>query len=78
MFFLCVAGELLRVNDELNNVFLRYDRFERLRGGSTQAAPTSAAPAVVRYITNSGLYNKHYSYINKLVILRSYILTLLV
>ena len=37
------AEEILRINDELNNVFLRFDRHERLRGGpaSQTAAPVS-------------------------------------
>ncbi|ELU12259.1 hypothetical protein CAPTEDRAFT_174498 [Capitella teleta] len=29
-----VTGEILHINDELNNIFLRYDRYERLRGGA--------------------------------------------
>ena len=39
------AEDLLSVNDELNNVFLRYDRYQRMRAGRA-AAHREPPPAV--------------------------------
>ncbi|KXJ15092.1 TOM1-like protein 2, partial [Exaiptasia diaphana] len=33
-----VVGELLRINDDLNNVFIRYDRYERFRQAQSKPA----------------------------------------
>ena len=46
-----VSDELLRINDDMNNVFVRYDRFERYRTGQSGSSSTqlssmgSEAPA---------------------------------
>ncbi|KAJ7382287.1 TOM1-like protein 2 [Desmophyllum pertusum] len=40
-----VVGLLLSVNDDLNNVFIRYDRYERFRQVTSQSAQPSEAPS---------------------------------
>lgn len=54
---LTFAEELLSINDELNNVFLRYDRYKRLQSGrASSSQPESAnTPAPPAYEVNAQL-----------------------
>ncbi|XP_030840359.1 LOW QUALITY PROTEIN: TOM1-like protein 2 [Strongylocentrotus purpuratus] len=42
-----VTGELLRVNDDLNNMFVRFDRYERYRQSQAQSTQPSQAPSTM-------------------------------
>lgn len=62
-----ITAELLRINDEMNNLFLRYSRFEKNRGITSPSQVLGKAMGVPQ-TTNSGktsgkhLYNNNNNY----------------
>ncbi|KAK7862523.1 hypothetical protein R5R35_008994 [Gryllus longicercus] len=50
-----ITAELLRINDELNNVFLRYSRFENNR---SQPVPAAVAPESIDLLSGSPAFQE--------------------
>lgn len=48
-----ITAELLRLNDELNNLFLRYQRYEKNRDPSQTSTPSAILGAALK-ATNTG------------------------
>lgn len=51
-----ITAELLRLNDELNNLFLRHQRYEKNRDPKNTSTPSAILGAALRG-TSSGLYD---------------------
>lgn len=49
-----ITAELLRLNDELNNLFLRYQRYEKNRDPQNASTPSAILGAALRG-TNNGM-----------------------
>lgn len=49
-----ITAELLRLNDELNNLFLRYQRYEKNRDPQNALTPSAILGAALRG-TNNGM-----------------------
>lgn len=50
-----ITAELLRLNDELNNLFLRYQRYEKNRDPKNTSTPSAILGAALR--GNLNMYN---------------------
>ncbi|XP_071129426.1 TOM1-like protein 2 isoform X1 [Mytilus edulis] len=53
-----VTNELLRVNDDINNVFLRYERFERYRTGQSQTDLKKLDTPITEPVMSPPSYNQ--------------------
>lgn len=51
-----ITAELLRLNDELNNIFLRYQRYEKNRDPKNTSTPSAILGAAMRN-SNSGKFS---------------------
>lgn len=61
-----ITAELLRLNDELNNLFLRYQRYEKNRDPKNTSTPSAILGAALR---GPSAGNKHKTNIFYVVIL---------
>lgn len=57
-----ITAELLRLNDELNNLFLRHQRYEKNRDPQNSTTPSAilgAALGVPSNTSNGGEFDRH-------------------
>lgn len=57
-----ITAELLRLNDELNNLFLRYQRYEKNRDPKNMSTPSAILGAALR--GSNGIIHMHYECYN--------------
>lgn len=53
-----ITAELLRLNDELNNLFLRHQRYEKNRDPQNTSTPSAILGAALAMSTKNGNYLK--------------------
>lgn len=57
-----ITAELLRLNDELNNLFLRYQRYEKNRDPKNTSTPSAILGAALR--GSNGKIHMHFECFN--------------
>lgn len=57
-----ITAELLRLNDELNNLFLRYQRYEKNRDPKNTSTPSAILGAALR--GSNGIIHMHFECFN--------------